>query len=366
MAAEEPSAGEPQLVGPRPAEAETPPTTQPLKQVRPRELNLVTVVIPARNEGRFIGPCIDSILSQDGVSLQVLVVDGDSSDGTRDIVSGYAARDPRVRLLSGSGKSIPGSLNAGLAAARGRWLLRVDAHSTIPPGYIARMVEHLQSGEWGAVGGRKDGVGTSPTGSAIAAALSSMFGVGNSAYHHGTRVQTVDHVPFGAYPTSLVRSLGGWDERLTANEDFELDYRIRRDGHRILFDPSVAIAWRNRQTLGDLFGQYRRYGRGKARVAALHPRSLKPRHLASPALVASLVLAPILALWWPWVIALAVVPYTGAVLLASLFTARKVKGWASRMALPGAFVAMHVAWGVGFWEGLFGLIAARLRNLFPR
>jgi succinoglycan biosynthesis protein ExoA len=330
------------------------------------ELDMATVVIPARNEERSIGQCLESILSQEGVKLHVLVVDGDSSDATREIVGEYAARDPRVELIRSSGESIPISLNAGLAEARGRWLLRIDAHSTIPPGYVSRVVQHLRTGQWGGVGGRKDGVATSRTGRAIAAALSAMFGVGNSVYHHGTRAKAVDHVPFGAYPIALIRGLGGWDERLQANEDYELDYRIRRHGHRILFDPAVAIAWRNSETLGDLFRQYRRYGRGKAQVAALHARSVKPRHLAAPALVASWVLALILAFWWPWVLALVTLPYAVAVLLASVFTARKVKGWAAQRALPGAFVAMHVAWGVGFWEGVFALIAARVRTLFAR
>ncbi|HEV8421454.1 MAG TPA: glycosyltransferase, partial [Actinomycetota bacterium] len=181
--------------------------------------DLVTVVVPAMNEERFIGPCLDSILSQDESNLQVLVVDGGSSDGTLAVVHQYAARDPRVEFLS-AGRTIGSSLNAGLRAARGRWLVRVDAHSTIPPGYVSGLVDHLRTGEWGGVGGRKEGIATSPTGRAIGAALSSRFGVGNSVYHHGTRVRVVDHVPFGAYPTSLVRGAGGWDERLHANEDF--------------------------------------------------------------------------------------------------------------------------------------------------
>jgi cellulose synthase/poly-beta-1,6-N-acetylglucosamine synthase-like glycosyltransferase len=324
------------------------------------ETDLVTVLVPAMNEEQFIGPCLDSILSQDHPNMQVLVVDGGSSDGTIGIVQRYAARDPRVTCLSSPGKTIPSSLNIGLQAAEGKWLVRVDAHSTIPSGYIRRLVEHLRTGQWGGVGGRKDGVVTSSKGGAIAAALSSRFGVGNSTYHYGTSVQIVDHVPFGAYPTSLLREIGGWDERLHANEDFELDYRLRRQGQRLLFDPGVVIAWRNRETLGELFRQYRRYGRGKARVAMLHPRSLKARHLATPALVGSWVLAAALAFRWPWFL-LVVVPYAVALLLASVLTSPNAQGQASWLDVAAAFLAMHVAWGIGFWEGVLGEIVRRLR-----
>jgi succinoglycan biosynthesis protein ExoA len=322
--------------------------------------DLITVVVPALNEEHFIGPCLDSILGQDEANLHVLVVDGGSSDGTSQVVQEYAARDPRVELLRSPGKTIAGSLNAGLQAAKGRWLVRVDAHSRIPQGYVSALVRHLRTGNWGGVGGRKDGVAASPTGRAIGAALSSRFGVGNSVYHYGTKVDVVDHVPFGAYSTSLLRRLGGWDERLQANEDFELDYRLRRQGHRLLFDPDLAIAWQNRQSLGELFRQYRRYGRGKAGVAVLHPRSLRPRHLAAPALVASWVLAAALAVRWPRLTLLAVVPYVGASLFASAIAARRVRGWPARRMLPAAFLCMHVAWGIGFWEGVVAEIRGRL------
>jgi succinoglycan biosynthesis protein ExoA len=370
MAAQEAPAEEELLVHPAAVEFESLPEEAEARDEEPaaelRSTDLVTVLVPAKDEERFIGSCLDSILSQDEGNLQVLVVDGNSSDGTREIVGQYAARDPRVELLRSPGETISSSLNAGLEAARGSWLIRVDAHSTIPPGYVSGLVEHLRTGRWGGVGGRKEGVEESPTGRAIAAAMSSRFGVGNSVYHHGTKAQAVDHVPFGAYPTSLVRSLGGWNERLSANEDYELDHRIRRDGHRLLFDPNVAIAWRNRPTLRDLFRQYRRYGRGKARVAALHPSSVKPRHLAAPSLLASFVLGGMVAFWWPWVVGLAVGVYAAALLFSSVLTARKVEGRAARRAVPAAFLAMHVGWGIGFWEGAFGEIAGRVRTLFRR
>src|SRR5688572_7122457 len=130
---------------------------------------LVTVVIPARNEASFIGPCLDSVLAQDHENLQVLVIDGASTDRTADIVRARSAADPRVELVDNPDAIIPAGLNRAVDVTKGEWFVRIDAHATVPPNYVSRAVELLSSGEWGAVGGRKDGVGVTPAGRAIAA-----------------------------------------------------------------------------------------------------------------------------------------------------------------------------------------------------
>jgi succinoglycan biosynthesis protein ExoA len=311
----------------------------------------VTVVIPARNEERFIGRCLESVLAQDEPRLQVIVVDGDSQDGTVDVVTEIARRDPRVELLHNPQRIIPKSLNLALRAARGRFLVRVDAHATVPSGYVRTAVEHLRTQRWGGVGGRKQAVGVTPAGDAIAAAMASPFGVGNSTYHYGARVETVEHIPFGAYPTELASRMGGWDERLAVNQDFEFDYRLRKAGYDLLFDPRLEIAWHCRQSIPDFFSQYRRYGRGKAVVARLHPRSLRARHLAAPALIGSWVLGVALLPLVPWLALPILAPYPLALAAATLATARKVRG-SARWWIAPAFFAMHVGWGLGFWEGV--------------
>ena len=312
----------------------------------------VTVVVPARNEEAAIAACLESILTQTWGDLEVIVVDGESTDRTAAVVEDIARRDPRVSCLANPGRIVPTGLNIALAAARGRWLVRVDAHATVPRDYVARAVEALESGRWGGVGGRKDGVGRTPAGRAIAAAMASRFGVGNSTYHYGTSARTVEHVPFGAYPVELARALGGWDERLRVNQDFEFDYRVRQAGHELLFDPAMSIEWECRQRIGDLYRQYRRYGEGKVRVAALHPASMSARHLAAPALVASWVMAAGLATTGHRRLAVAITaPYVAALTAATARVAGQVDPPARPFVAP-AFVAMHVGWGVGFWAGL--------------
>lgn len=314
--------------------------------------DLVTVLVPARDEEGSIAECLGSILSQEHSELEVIVVLADSSDATASIVEEIKQRDPRIVLVRHRLHGIPQSLNLGLARARGRWLVRVDAHSRIAPGYVRRVVEHLRDGDWGGVGGRKDGVASTHAGRAIAQALGSRFGVGNSKYHYGTAMGTVDHIPFGAYPTALLRQLGGWDESLRANEDFELDYRIRRLGYGLLFDPSVRIFWNARESIPDLFRQYRRYGLGKADVACLHPDSLELRHVAPPAVVLVMIGALLTASRRPAVAMAAVSPYVGGLVGASANIALRGRDLRAAPWLPLAFLAMHLGWGLGFWEGL--------------
>lgn len=315
--------------------------------------DLISVVIPARNESAHIGATLDSVRSQTRTNLQIIVVDNASTDETASIVRSHSDEDERVELLSNPDVSIPRSLNIALAASEGRWFVRVDAHSTIPADYVDKAVTRLEEGKWAGVGGRKDAVGTTPEGKAIAVALASKFGVGNSVYHYGTSVQTVDHIPFGSYRTDLLKEMGGWNDELVANEDYELDYRLRLAGHELLFDPAISISWECRQSLAELWRQYRRYGRGKADVAQLHPESLALRHLAAPTLVAAWIAAAALpGRHKKRRKALAFGPYAVALALATRESREALDGDAAGYALPAAFVAMHIGWGVGFWEQL--------------
>jgi succinoglycan biosynthesis protein ExoA len=329
------------------------------------ENELVTVIMPARNEEQAIGAALDSVLGQTYRELQFVVIEGGSTDRTRALIEQAQAQDARIEIVTNPRPGIPVSLNLGLAAARGRWLVRVDAHSTVPPTYVADLVARLREGTWAGVGGIKPGVGITPAGRAIAAAMSSRFGVGNSKYHYATSEIEVDHLPFGAYPVDLLREVGGWDETLVANEDYELDYRLRQRGGRLLLDPRVVIAWHCRQSVPDLYRQYVRYGRGKADVAMLHPTSLSPRHVVAPALVAWLVVAGLRGPRHPAQALLMVSPYVAGVAVATRKTRGALEDDADWVHLPGAFAAMHVGWGYGFWAGLIRGLLRRAKGVSP-
>ncbi len=319
----------------------------------------VTVVIPARNERDAIERCLTSLQQQTEERLQIVVVDGASQDGTPDIVREMAKDDARIELLHNPDLTVPFALNQALAAARAPSLVRVDAHATVPPDYVAKAAELLETGKWGGVGGIKRGVGHTAAGRAVSAAMSSPFGVGGSFYHYGTSAREVDHVPFGAYPVALARELGGWGEEFTVNQDFEFDYRVRAAGKRILFDPSLVIDWECRQSIGALARQYRRYGKGKVKVAFRHPDSLRARHVVPPALVAWLAASLAGAVSsgrGRRVAAAAVAPYLAVLGVASVRSPAFADAEA-RPYLPAAFAAMHLAWGIGFWEGLYAQLS---------
>ncbi len=307
------------------------------------------------------GSCVASIQAQTHRNLQIIVVDGDSEDATASVVKDIAEADPRVELIVNPQRVIPVSLNMAVQEARARWLVRVDAHATVPPDYVARALEHLVTGRWGGVGGRKDGVGRTAAGRAVAAAMGSRFGVGGSTYHHGTEQRTVEHIPFGAYPVAVIRELGGWDERLRVNQDFEFDYRVRQAGYELLFDPRLRIDWESRQSVSALFSQYRRYGHGKVRVARLHPASLRVRHLTAPALVATVASAAVVGVRRPGRAAAMLAPYVVALGLASARTGRDLDRDARYWVAP-SFLAMHVGWGLGFWKGVAEAARENLRG----
>jgi succinoglycan biosynthesis protein ExoA len=315
----------------------------------------VSLIIPVRNEESSIAACLDGMQSQTYRDLEILVIDGMSTDGTVALVEARIADDPRIRIIRNEQRVIPAALNLGLREAKGTYLVRFDAHSVAAPDYVARIVDHLRGGSYAGVGGTKIAVGgTSVMSQVIAQALSSRFGVGGSSYHYAEEAMCVDHIPFGAYPVDLLRKLGGWNPDLLANEDFELDYRVRRSGGSLLLDPEIRILWKSSQTLRDFSRQYQRYGRGKAAVARLHPGSLKLRHLLPVAelltLSGSAIAAVTLRRAWPLLIN---TPYA-VFLLASYADApfRRSSG-RSPWLLPVVLVTMQMSWAVGFLRAIW-------------
>jgi succinoglycan biosynthesis protein ExoA len=316
------------------------------------EEDLVTVAIPARNESASIRALLDSVTRQTHRRLQILVLDGMSTDDTAEIVRAAAGEDPRIELVENPARVIPAAMNLAVEHATGTWFVRIDAHCRVPEDYVERVVAHLRTGRWGGVGGRKDGRGHTSQGRAIAAVMGSPFAQGNSVYHYGDRAQPVDHVPFGAYPTALVRELGGWSATQLVNEDYEFDYRVRSAGHELLFDPEIHIDWDCRQQVVALFHQYRRYGAGKVQTLVQHPESVGLRHLAAPGLVGALALSvPLLARRRTRLLGAAVVaPYVALVATATVRTVGALDDPADRKWVAPAFVALHLGWGLGFWE----------------
>jgi succinoglycan biosynthesis protein ExoA len=322
----------------------------------------VSVVMPVRNEAAGIEEALDSVLEQElDVPFEVVVADGRSTDGTREILARRAAADERVRVVDNPGRGIPQGLNAALATARGRYLVRLDGHATMEPRYVQGLVYHLRSGRCEAVGGRVEAFGLGSFGKAVAAAHGSRFGIGNASQHYRTATGIIDHVSFGAYETERVRALGGWDERFARNEDYELNFRYRADGGRILLDPSKVSRWRVRETVSGLARQYFGYGFWRLRTLVRHPSSLSARWLVPPTLVLSILVGGAFAWTTAGRVFLAIVLLSYAAFLAvgALGLGRRIgMRFVGRTVL--ALAVMHLCWGAGFLASIVTLAARPL------
>lgn len=318
---------------------------------------LVSVIIPERDEAAFIGPCLDAVLAQDypPERVEVLVVDGMSTDGTRAIVEQRIGMHPgrRLRLLDNPRQIVPTALNIGLAESAGEVIIRVDGHCEIPPEYVSHLMRLLAETGADCAGGRIESVASSLMGRAIARAMSSPFGVGNASFRTGaSRPGLVDTLAFGAYRREVFARVGVFDEELVRNQDDEFNFRLIQAGGRIWYDPSVVVRYYSRSSLASLWRQYYQYGYYKVRVMQKRRAVAAWRHLVPAAFVLALILSLLLALvlQQAWLALLVAGSYLLAVLAVSLLTARG--SWRLFPLLPPAFAVLHISYGLGFLAGL--------------
>jgi glycosyltransferase involved in cell wall biosynthesis len=325
----------------------------------------ISLILPCRNEAQFIGPCLDTLLASrvPAGTLEILVVDGMSDDGTRAVVGRFSARYPGVRLLDNPRRIVPVGLNIGIAAATGEIIVRVDAHALYPSEYLPRLVAALETTDADNVGGR---IVTLPQNDsaeawAIALALSHPFGVGNSYFRIGSDApRWVETVPFGCWRREVFDRIGGFDEELVRDQDDEFNYRLLRSGGRILLRPDVVSYYFARESLRLTASMMYQYGYFKPLVARKVGRVMTARQLAPPtlilALLAGLVLAPFsrwIALAWGALVAL----YALAI-AAGAFAAGRSRGLRCVVALMPVFPSLHLSYGWGFLRGLWGTRSA--------
>lgn len=321
-----------------------------------------TVVVPTRNDQDTIGRCLGSILAQRGVDLQVIVVDGGSVDRTVETVRRHLDADPRVELLVSPRDTTAQLLNVGLWAARGRWLIQVDPRSTIPENYVRTVVSHLESGLWTGAGGRDEPVGDTPTGRAIAATDASPSG--RSPTGRSAHVASVNRLRAGGYPTSLLRAIGGWDERIAAGEEVEMNHRLRRQGYRLMVDAGLSVSRRCAHSLRDVFAESRARGRGLGRLLRYRIKAVASRDVFMPALLCLLVLALPMDLLSPDVAILMAAAYPVAMIATMIPVARRLSAPATAR-VPLALLCMHAGTAAGAIEGISRPTLERLRALIP-
>lgn len=312
---------------------------------RPR----LSVIMPVRNEADHLEAAVAAVLAQRYPGeLELVLAVAPSTDATASIAEGLAEADPLITVVDNPTGTTPAALNRAIAAATGAVIARVDAHAELTPGYLERAVTVLEETGAANVGGIQRAVGTTPMQRAVAAAMSSRFGTGDARFHYGGEPGPIDSVYLGVFRAEVLRQLGGFDEGLLRNQDYELNVRIRRHGGVVWFDPRLEVLYRPRGSVGALASQYWQYGRWKRATIRKHPGSLRWRQLVPPAAVianaAALLTAPLNA--WALVVPAS---YLVGVLGASALTGAGDPAVAIR--LPLVFATMHHSWGAGFLVG---------------
>jgi glycosyltransferase involved in cell wall biosynthesis len=326
----------------------------------------VSIIVPCRNEVKFITNFLESLLANDYpiTHLEVLVVDGMSGDGTRDIIGSYLQQHGFISLLDNGNKTIPSALNIGIRAAKGEIIMRMDVHAEYPSNYISGLVSALIKTNADNVGGLCATVPTKNTvvGKAIAIAMAHPFGVGNSYFRIGvTKPRWVDTVPFGCYRKTVFDRIGLYDEELIRNEDDELNLRLIKQGGKILLLPQIVTFYYARDSLPKLWCMYFQYGYFKPLVARKIGTVLTVRQLVPGAFVLSLTLLTLLAPWSDMALLLDRVLfsiYVAANMCAALIIAVRTRT-KSALVLPLVFPVLHFSYGLGFLKGVYDFLLLR-------
>jgi GT2 family glycosyltransferase len=329
------------------------------KTVELRDVPFVTVVVPMYNERAYIGECLGSLATADYPAgrLEVLVVDGGSDDGSRNIALEWAREYDFIRQLDNPRRITAAAINIGVQRARGDVIIILSAHSFVARDFISQNVAYLAKTGAACVGGPIHSTSYSFLGRTIALGMSSPFGVGNAHFRYSQKEQYVDTVAFGAYRRLVFDEIGLFDEALVYNEDDEFNYRLRKHGGRIFLTPAIKSVYHTRASLRQLWKQYYRYGFGKVKVIQRHPEAAMTRHYVPFIFVSTVLGSGLLGAFSPifqWLFLSVIVSYLTVSFLASLRISVR-NGWQHLPVLPAVFACMHSGYGLGFFAGLLRL-----------
>lgn len=311
------------------------------------------VVIPTLNEAADIEALLSALLIgvADRDEITCVVVDGGSTDATRELVGKAVDRDPRITLIHNPKRIQSAGINlaVGLYGQDMDVLIRCDAHSTYPRGLISDLIAALEKTGADSVVVPMDSVGGCATSCAIAWVSDTPLGSGGSRHRGGRRSGFVDHGHHAAFRMNRFRALGGYDETFTHNEDAEYDCRLRAAGGSIYMESDLRVEYRPRESLIALARQYYRYGRGRWGTVIRHPHSLRLRQLAVPSAVVAIFVCLALSFLTPWAL---IVPagYAFVLVAASILIAICKRSAFGLLAGPAAAI-MHVGWALGFLQG---------------
>ena len=317
----------------------------------------VSVIIPVLNEERFLKQSVQAILNQNySGQLEIILALGPSKDQTN-VIAQELAKDQRIKLVENPSGRTAAALNNAIKNSNFDIIVRLDGHAIVDSNYIKNAVKTLVESGADNVGGLMKAEGTNAFEKSVAAAMTSKFGVGNAPFHVGGKSGEVDTVYLGTFRKSALERVGYFDESFIRAQDWEMNYRIRKTGGKIWFNPDLVVSYRPRKNLLQLAKQYFEYGQWRKQVTKTYPETVSMRYLAPPITVSGLIAGIIMVLFSKildinglqigW---LAPLVYLTVILLAFLSIGSKI-GLLSRLYLLLVLPTMHLSWGVGFLKG---------------
>ncbi len=317
----------------------------------------VSIIVPVLQEADYIETAVHHLLEQDYPGpMEIVLALGPSTDGTTEIAHRVAAGDARVICVDNPSGRTPSGLNAAIAASHHPVIVRVDAHAEIPNDYVRVALETLMRTGADNVGGVMGAAGVTTFERAVAAAMTSVFGVGAASFHVGGEEGPAATVYLGAFRRSTIEAVGGYDETFVRAQDWEMNHRIRARGGLIWFTPRMHVTYRPRSTVRALGRQYMHYGRWRREVMRRHPETTKSlgvlRYFAPPLVTLAVIagalegLAGLIFGFSPAGLGISLL-YAMGVVAVSPFVARR-ESLSVLVRVPVVLATMHLAWGWGF------------------
>ena len=336
-----------------------------------RKTPKVSVIMPVYKESKYIAKCIDSLLLQDypQEDMEWVFVDGASPDDTKEIIGQYIEKYPDlIRVYDNPDKTVPYAMNIGIQNTTGKYIVRLDAHAEYEHDYISQCVHYLDTTDADNVGGTIDTKAHTKMGGRIAKMLSSRFGVGNANFRVNGSEGYVDTVPFGAFRREVFENWGMYDERLTRNQDNEMNWRIRKNGGKIYMSHNIRCTYYCRDTIGGIARMAMQNGKWNVITMRVCPGSMGVRHFIPFVFLMSLVIMPVLSvLWLPFALMFAaeMTLYTALDLLFSVKLAMSLHNdnrFVAALSLLILFPVFHVCYGFGSLMGMFTLCTRKFRR----
>ena len=305
----------------------------------------VSVILPILNEEQNLSDCISAILNQEySGELEIILALGPSKDKTSEIAENLAKKDNRIKLVTNPTGQTAVGLNLAIEKSRFGIICRIDGHSEIQPTYIKTAVEIMQQQQAVNVGGLMYADSPSGLQRVIALAMRSKLGVGPSKFHTGGLAGGSDTVYLGTFSKGDLIAAGGFDERYIRAQDWELNYRLRKNGGLVWFDPRLVVTYRPRKSIIELAKQYFQYGRWRRAVSRQHRDTVNFRYLAPPFTVLASFLSIVLSILnllfiFPFIF------YLSLIVLGGLIVGKRLY---EKLLLPIVFFVMHFSWGFGF------------------